>query len=67
MDLGLKGRKVILTDGGRGIGFAALHFFAREGANLAFCSRDKENVDTASKELSKHGRAVDRCHRSNCL
>ena len=58
MDLGLKGKKVILTGGSRGIGRAALEYFAQEGADVAFFSRNSEQVDAAAKELSKHGGKV---------
>ena len=36
MDLGLKGKKVILTGGSRGIGRASLEYFAKDGADVAF-------------------------------
>ena len=46
MDLGLKGKKVILTGGSRGIGRAALEHFASEGADVAFFSRSADAVKT---------------------
>jgi 3-oxoacyl-[acyl-carrier protein] reductase len=58
MDLGLKGKKVILTGGSRGIGRAALEIFAAEGADVAFFSRNKEQVEAAVASLSKHGGKV---------
>ena len=58
MDLGLKGKKVILTGGSRGIGRAALEIFAREGADIAFFSRKPEQVAEAVASLSQHGGKV---------
>jgi 3-oxoacyl-[acyl-carrier protein] reductase len=58
MDLGLKGKKVILTGGSRGIGRAALEIFAAEGCDVAFFSRNQTQVDQAVAGLSKHGGKV---------
>ena len=58
MDLGLKGRKVILTGGSRGIGRAALELFAAEGCDIAFFSRNVEQVAATVASLSRHGGKV---------
>lgn len=58
MDLGLKGTKVILTGGSRGIGRAALEIFAQEGADVAFFSRNREQVDETVASLARHGGKV---------
>lgn len=58
MDLGLKGKKVILTGGSRGIGRAALEIFAEEGCDVAFFSRNPEQVAETVKSLSRHGGKV---------
>ncbi|MEG3124193.1 SDR family NAD(P)-dependent oxidoreductase [Sphingomonas sp. GB1N7] len=58
MDLGLKGKKVILTGGSRGIGRAALEIFASEGADIAFFSRNQAQVDETVASLSRHGGTV---------
>lgn len=58
MDLGLKGKKVILTGGSRGIGRAALEIFAEEGADIAFFSRNAEQVAQTVESLSRHGGKV---------
>ncbi|WP_404482105.1 SDR family NAD(P)-dependent oxidoreductase [Novosphingobium sp. BL-52-GroH] len=58
MDLGLKGKKVILTGGSRGIGRAALEIFAAEGCDIAFFSRNAEQVAETVESLSKHGGKV---------
>jgi 3-oxoacyl-[acyl-carrier protein] reductase len=58
MDLGLKGKKVILTGGSRGIGRAALEIFAAEGCDVAFFSRNQAQVDETVASLKKHGGKV---------
>ncbi|WP_334185646.1 SDR family NAD(P)-dependent oxidoreductase [Novosphingobium sp.] len=58
MDLGLKGRKVILTGGSRGIGRAALEVFAAEGCDIAFFSRNAEQVAETVESLARHGGIV---------
>lgn len=58
MDLGLKGRKVILTGGSRGLGRAALELFAAEGADVAFFSRNAEQVAETVASLKRHGGKV---------
>lgn len=58
MDLGLKGKKVILTGGSRGIGRATVELFAAEGADVAFCSRNAEQVAETAASLEKHGGKV---------
>jgi NAD(P)-dependent dehydrogenase (short-subunit alcohol dehydrogenase family) len=55
MDLGLKGKKVILSGGSRGIGRAALELFAAEGADCAFFSRNPEQVAEARASLEAKG------------
>lgn len=55
MDLGLKGKKVILTGGSRGIGRATLERFADEGADVGFCSRDPIDVARAKASLESMG------------
>ena len=58
MDLGLKGMKVILTGGSRGIGRATLEIFAAEGCDIGFFSRNAEQVAETVESLSKHGGKV---------
>jgi NAD(P)-dependent dehydrogenase (short-subunit alcohol dehydrogenase family) len=55
MDLGLKGLKAILTGGSRGIGRRTLEIFAEEGADIAFFSRNADQVEEAKAVLGKHG------------
>ena len=58
MDLGLKGLKVILTGGSRGIGRRALELFAEEGCDVAFFSRSQAQVDETKAALARFGGKV---------
>ncbi len=55
MDLGLSGKKAVITGATRGIGRAIANLLADEGADLAICSRNQDEVDTAVAELSAKG------------
>lgn len=57
MDLELKGKTAVVTGGSKGIGFATALEFAKEGANVFICARNKEELDNAVAELSKTGKA----------
>jgi len=64
MDLGLSGKKAIVTGGSRGIGRAVAEALAREGVDLAVCARGAEAVESAGKAIESLGvkvlaRAVD--------
>ena len=51
MDLGLKGKGVVVTGASRGIGRAIALEFAAEGANVSICARGKEALDATRAEL----------------
>jgi NAD(P)-dependent dehydrogenase (short-subunit alcohol dehydrogenase family) len=51
MDLGLAGKKVLITGGTKGIGAATARLFAQEGAALALCARDAALVVEMVKSL----------------
>jgi 3-oxoacyl-[acyl-carrier protein] reductase len=55
MDLGLKGLRAVVTGGTKGIGRAAANIFAQEGANVAICARNADEVKTAVKHLIAKG------------
>jgi 3-oxoacyl-[acyl-carrier protein] reductase len=58
MDLGLTGRKALISGGSRGIGRAVLELLAREGCDVGFFSRDAAQVEEAALSLRKHGHRV---------
>ncbi len=51
MDLGLKGKSVLVTGGSKGIGLACAKAFAAEGCRLHLASRDKERLAQAAKTV----------------
>ncbi len=55
MDLGLKGRRALITGGTKGIGRAIAECFAQEGTDVAFCARNAFEVDEAAKALRGRG------------
>jgi 3-oxoacyl-[acyl-carrier protein] reductase len=63
MDLGLAGKKAIVSGASRGIGLAIARLLAEEGASLALCARGAEKLDKVAEELSAttkvHHQALD--------
>jgi NAD(P)-dependent dehydrogenase (short-subunit alcohol dehydrogenase family) len=51
MDLGLKGKTVLITGGSKGIGLACAMSFAAEGCKLHLASRDAGRLEAARKQV----------------
>ncbi len=64
MDLGLSGKKAIITGGSKGIGRAIADTLAAEGCDVAICARNADGVEAAvealkGKGVKASGRALD--------
>src|SRR5437899_8789188 len=59
MDLGLQGKRAIVTGGSLGIGKAIARELAREGADVAIAARTKDQLEATARELATEtGRRV---------
>ena len=58
MDLRMTGLTAVVSGGTKGIGRAAVEMFLEEGANVAFCARNAEEVAAVEQELSAIGPKV---------
>lgn len=52
MDLDLQGRRAVVTGGSKGIGLAIARELASEGAAVAICARNADEVQSAADELA---------------
>lgn len=59
MDLGLKGKSVLITGASKGIGLACARAFAAEGANIHLAARSADLLEQNRKEIAaKYGVSV---------
>jgi NAD(P)-dependent dehydrogenase (short-subunit alcohol dehydrogenase family) len=58
MELGLNGRKAIVTGGGRGIGRSITATLLDEGCDVAICGRTPASIESTVQELSERGRVI---------
>jgi NAD(P)-dependent dehydrogenase (short-subunit alcohol dehydrogenase family) len=58
MDLGLNGRKALVTAATRGIGLAIAQSLADQGCDVALCARGAEGLETTQKDLEARGANV---------
>ena len=58
MDLGIEGRRAIVTGGSKGLGRAIAQELAEAGCDVAICARNADEVERAGEELRGTGRKV---------
>lgn len=59
MDMGLAGKRVLITGGSKGIGLACAEAFAREGCDLVLAARDGAALERARVGLeARHRRPL---------
>jgi len=51
----VKGKIVLITGGGRGIGLMLTESFVRNGAKVIICSRDQDQIETIADSLNQIG------------
>jgi len=63
MELGLKGRRVVVAGGSRGIGRAIAIAFAQEGTAVSICARGADALEATRADIAAHGGVV---HAARC-
>lgn len=63
MELGLKGKRVVVAGGSKGIGKAIAIAFAEEGAAVSICARGADALEAAKAEIARHGA---KAHAASC-
>lgn len=59
MDLQLSGKRVAVFGGSRGIGRSIVEAFAAEGAHLAICARDGDEIAKVVDQLKSQGASIE--------
>ena len=59
MDLGLKGRRALVTGASKGLGKAVAAALSAEGAAVAICARDPNRTQAAAREIGAVGILAD--------
>ncbi|MGA0796052.1 MAG: SDR family NAD(P)-dependent oxidoreductase [Quisquiliibacterium sp.] len=63
MEISMRGRRLVVAGGSRGIGRSIAEVFARAGADVSICARGQAGVDEAVQALRAHGGKV---HGASC-
>ncbi|CAI3936954.1 NAD(P)-dependent dehydrogenase [Commensalibacter communis] len=58
MELGLKNKKIVISGGSKGIGFAIAQQFIAEGAEVYICARQEKGVNEAVAALGNRARGA---------
>ena len=58
MDLGLRGKRALVTGATKGIGRAIIDTLAAEGCDIALCARSEDEVEATVRELKAKGANV---------
>jgi hypothetical protein len=58
LDLQLSGRRAVVTGGSKGLGAAIARELLTEGAQVAICARNREELETAAQDLRAAGGKV---------
>lgn len=51
MDLGIAGKTAVVAGASAGLGFASAKALAEDGVRVAICSRDRDRIEAAAKEI----------------
>ena len=55
MELGIKNKTALITGASKGLGFYIASALAKEGCNIGICARNKDEIKSAEKKLTKIG------------